>query len=129
MGKSNWKVGDWAILDMEIVQIKELEKYTEVTTGIISTSGNLLGRLRPLNLRNKVTAESFDYLYRQLKTIRGERGFNYPDIHRYFADLCRRAMDGKEDDTTAMDAANDFVRQARDYKPVIDGIHLFYRAA
>jgi hypothetical protein len=129
MTKTEWKVGDWAILDMEIVQIKQIVPYTEVTTGIISTSGSLLDRLRPFNLRNKVTAESFDYSYRLLKTIRGEGGFNYPDIHRYFADLCREAMDGKEDDRTAMDAANEFVRKARDYEPVIDGIDLFRSAA
>jgi hypothetical protein len=129
MEKTNWKVGDWAILDMDIVQIKKLDEWVEVTTGIISTSGHLLDRLRPFNLRNKVTAESFEYLYRQLKTIRGERGFNYPDISRYFADLCCEAMDGEEDDTSAMDAASDFVRRARDYQPVIDGVDLFYQAA
>lgn len=129
MTKTEWKVGDWAILDMEIVQIKQLSSYTEVTTGIISTSGNLLDRLRPFNLRNKVTAESFDCAYRQLKTIRGERGFNYPDIHCYFANLCREAMDGKEDDSAPYEAANDFVRRARDYEPVIDGIDLFRSAA
>lgn len=124
-----WKVGDWAVFDMEIVQIKQIEPYIEVSTGIISTSGRLLDRLRPLTLRNKVTAESFDYYYRELKKLRGNGGFNYPEISRLFCDLSLQAMDGAEDDKAPYDEAAAFVRDARDYKPIIQGVHLFRDAA
>lgn len=129
MSKLMWKVGDWAVFDMEIVQIKQLDPYVEVTTGVISTSGRLLDRLRPLNLRNKVTAESFEFWYRELSKLRGERGFNYPDISRLFCDLALEAMDGAEDDRKPHEKAQAFVREARDYKPLIQGIHLFRDAA
>jgi hypothetical protein len=129
MAKHTWKAGDWAVFDLEIVQIKQVEPYVEVTTGIISTSGNLLERLRPLNLRNKVTADSFEYYYKELRKLRGERGFNYPDISRLFCDLALQAMDGPEDDKEPYDKAQSFVRDARDYKPKIQGVHLFRDAA
>jgi hypothetical protein len=121
----NWKIGDWAVFEMDIVQIKQTEPYVEVSTGIITSSGNLLERLRPLTLRNKVTAESFDYYYKELRTLRGERGFNYPDISRLFCGLALQAMDGPEDNKVPYDKAAAFVREARDYKPMIQGIHLF----
>jgi hypothetical protein len=129
MAKLNWKAGDWAVFDLEIVQIKQVEPYVEVTTGIITTSGDLLDRLRPLTLRNKVTAESFEYYYKDLRKLRGERGFNYPDINRLFCDLALQAMDGPENDKEPYDKAQAFVRDARDYKPKIQGIHLFRDAA
>lgn len=129
MTKFTWKAGDWAVFGMEIVQVKQIEPYVEVTTGIISTSGKLLDRLRPLTLRNKVTVESFDYYYRELKTIRGHRDFNYPDISRLFCDLALQAMDGPEDDKEPYDKAQAFLRDARDYKPKIQGVHLFRSVA
>jgi hypothetical protein len=129
MPKLTWKAGDWAVFDLEIVQIKTIEPYVEVTTGIISTSGNLLDRLRPLTLRNKVTVETFEYYYKELSKLRGERGFNYPDISRLFCGLALQAIDGAEDDRRPYDNAQAFVRDARDYKPVIQGIHLFRDAA
>lgn len=129
MKKLAWRAGDWAVFDLEIVQIKQVEPYCEVTTGIISTSGKLLDRLRPLTLRNKVTVESFAYYYKELSRIRGERGFNYPDISRLFCDLALQAMDGAEKDEKPYDKAQAFVRDARDYKPIIQGINLFRDAA
>jgi hypothetical protein len=124
-----WKVGDWAVFDLEIVQIKKIKPYVEVTTGIITSSGNLLDRLRPFTLRNKVTAESFEFYYKELSKLRGECGFNYPDIHCLFCNLALQAMDGPEDNKKPYDKAQTFVREARDYKPVIQGVHLFRDAA
>ena len=51
----NWKVGDWAVFDLGIVQIKEIRENgsASVSDGLIETSGMLLDRLRPLTLRNK----------------------------------------------------------------------------
>ncbi|MDB5656122.1 MAG: hypothetical protein JWQ94_3735 [Tardiphaga sp.] len=125
--KSNWKIGDWAIFDLEIVQIKEIRDNgnAEVSTGMISTSGDILPRLRELTLRNKVTAESLEYQYRALRGIKGERGFNYPDINRYFCELSLMAIDGDEKDSTFFDKATEFVHLARDYTPVIHGVELF----
>jgi hypothetical protein len=123
-----WKADDWAVFDLRIVQIRKLTPYIEVSDGSFTTSGNLVDRLRPLTLRNKATIEWFDWHYRELRKIRGERGFNYPDISRYFANLSLDAMDGAEDDKTAFDAASNFVREAQDHKPVIGGVQLF-RAA
>lgn len=129
MTKLNWKAGDWAVFDLDIVQIKKVDPYVEVSTGTISTSGKLLDRLRPLTLRNKATIETFDYYYNELRKMRGERGFNYPDISRLFCDLALQAMDGAEDDKEPYDQVQAFVRDARDYKPVIHGVHLFRDAA
>lgn len=125
-----WKVGDWAVFDRDIVQIKEIREGggTSVSEGSFETSGMLLDRLRPLTLRNKRTAEWFDYYYRDLNKINGHAGFNFPDISRYFSNQALRAMDGAEDDKAPFDEVMEFVRQARDYVPVIQGVQLF-RAA
>jgi hypothetical protein len=122
--KSSWKVGDWAVFDLDIVQIKQLDEYCEVSTGIINTSGDLVDRLRPLTLRNKVIVESMKYMYRELKSIRGESGFNYPDISEHFNELARNAIDSM-DTGPYMDAANSFVQEAQKYTPIIQGINLF----
>lgn len=130
MSEFTWKAGDWAVFDRDIVQIKEIREGNScsVSEGSFETSGMLLDRLRPLTLRNKRTIEYFDHYYRKLSTINGERGFNYPDISRYFSSLALRAMDGPEDDKAPYEEAQEFYRQARDYAPVIQGIGLF-RAA
>lgn len=129
MAEFTWKEGDWAVFDRDIVQIKEIRDFgCSVSEGMFETSGHLLDRLRPLTLRNKRTIEYFDYYYRELKHIRGERGFNYPDISRYFSNLALRAMDGPDEDKAPYDEAQSFVRQARDYVPEIQGVQLF-RAA
>jgi hypothetical protein len=85
----------------------------------------LLDRLRPLTLRNKRIIEWFDWHYNELRKLRGEGGFNYPDISRYFSNQALQAIDKADNDKTPFDEAQDFVRQARDYKPVIQGIQLF----
>lgn len=122
-----WKVGDWAVFDRDIVQIKEIREGNScsVSEGMFETSGMLLDRLRPLTLRNKRAVEYFDHYYKKLSEIRGERGFNYPDISSHFSSLALQAMDGDEKDTAPFDAAQDFFKQARDYTPVIQGVALF----
>lgn len=128
----DWKVGDWAVFDFDIVQITEMREAggQTVSEGTINTSGMLLDRLRPLTLRNKRIAEWFGWHYRELNKIRGERGFNYPDINRHFCALALRAIDEADsgDNKAPFEEAQEFIREARDYKPVIHGIHLF-RAA
>jgi hypothetical protein len=125
--KFDWKVGDWAVVDMDIVQIKQLEPYVVVTTGIINTSGqsNLLDRLRPLTVRNKIIVETFDYYYKELRKIRGNGGFNYPDISQLFSQLALQCIDAADGTEDFYRQAQDFIRLARDYKPVIHGVHLF----
>ncbi len=122
-----WKIGDWAVFEHDIVQIKEIREGggCTVSEGSSETSGMLLDQLRPLTLRNKRTIEYFDYYYRELNTIRGERGFNYPDIKRHFAILALKAIDGLDVEKAPYDAARDFLQQAKDYMPVIQGVHLF----
>jgi|SRR6267154_3872810 len=122
-----WKVGDWAIFNLDIVQIKDIRDSggASVSEGSFETSGRILERLRPLTLRNKRTIEHFDWYYKQLDKITGERGFNYPRISDHFHELSRKAMDGDEKDTGPFDAARDFVEQAKAYVPVIQGINLF----
>jgi len=126
----DWKVGDWAIFDRDIVQIKQFYESggCEVSDGSFSTSGMLLDRLRPLTLRNKRIGEWFEWHYGELRKIRGERGFNYPDINRLFSELCLQAIDGPDDDRSPFEKAQEFIREAKDYAPVILGVHLF-RAA
>ena len=122
-----WKEGDWAVFERDIVQIKEIREggSCSVSDATCETSGMLLGRLRSLTLRNKGTIEYFDFYYRELSKLRGERGFNYPDISRYFSALALEAMDGDKDDKGPYEKAQDFVRLARDYTPKIHGISLF----
>lgn len=124
---TEWKVGDWAVFDRDIVQIKEIREggSCSVSEGSVETSGMLLDRLRPLTLRNKRAVEWFDWHYKELSKIRGERGFNYPDISQLFSRFALRAMDGSEDDKAPFEEAQDFIRQARDYTPVIQGVQLF----
>jgi len=128
MTKYDWKAGDWAVMDMGIFQIKQVDPFVEVSDGAVSISGRLLDRLRPLTLRNKATAETFDWYYKELKKLRGERGFNYPDINRLFCGWALEAMDGPVEDRAPFEKAQEFVRAARDLTPVIHGINLF-RAA
>lgn len=125
----DWKVGDWAVFERDIVQIKEIRDYgCSVSDGSIETSGQLFDRLRPLSLRNKRITEWFAWHYRELNKVRGERGFNYPDISRHFSKLALRAIDGPDEDKSPFEEAQDFIRQARDYAPEIQGVNLF-RAA
>jgi hypothetical protein len=128
--QTEWKAGDWAVFDLKIVQIKEIRDSgcCEVSDGMFATCGHLLGRLRPLTLRNKAITEYFDYWYGELRNINGNAGFNYPDISRHFSQLALNAIDGDPKDASNHDLATEFVREARRYTPVIQGVGLF-RAA
>jgi hypothetical protein len=121
----NWKIGDWAVFDLRIVQITEMNNFLEVSDGSISSGGDFIDRLRPLTLANKSIIESFDYFYKELHRIKGERGFNYPDIRRYFCALALRQIDEMPKDGSIFDKARDFIRKAQEYKAVIDGVCLF----
>ena len=124
-----FKEGDWVVFDLAVGQVKKNDgKFQEFSDGHLNTSGQLADRFRPLTLRNKAIIESVDFYYKSLREIDGERGFNYPDISRYFAQVARDAIDG-EDREDMLKPASDFVRAARDYTKVIDGVRLFRRAA
>jgi hypothetical protein len=126
-----WKVGDWCVYEMEVGQITRMEGgITEFSTGMFTSAGvGITENLRPLTLRNKALAEKFAYYYAELSKIDGEGGFNYPRIHEHFARLTRAAIDDVsakgEMAEHAVERAQAFVRGARDYVPVIDGVALF----
>jgi hypothetical protein len=132
MMETNWKVGDWCIFDLDIVQIKEFRgenhEIVEVSDGSLCTSGRLADRLRPLTLRGKRIIEYFDYYYSELRKIDGEAGVNYPDIARYFQRLALDAIDADKDAGQPIyDKAPAFVKAAKGYAPLIDGVALFRR--
>lgn len=128
---TNWKVGDWVVLDMRIGQIERIEDdgYAEFTDGIFASSGNgLAERFRPLTLRNKVIAQTYDNYYGKLRLIDGEAGFNYPAINDYFCDLMLETIDAGEDEKvmrSCYDKMEEFIRRAWRYESVIDGVSLF----
>lgn len=127
---SPWKVGDWCIHDLNIGQILRLPDsdgsgYAEFSDGSFSTSGRLSDRFRPLTLQNKYIIEWFAAQYGYLHKIAGEGGFNYPDIHHHFENLAREAIDGEPECKAPFDKATEFVRSARDYQPIIQGVALF----
>jgi hypothetical protein len=121
-----WKAGDWVTFDRAVGQIKEIRDggYASFSDGHFETSGRLLDRFRPLTLRNKSIVETFEIIYRRLDDLPGNAGFNYPDISSHFSNLALQAIDAK-DNAKMFDMAQEFVREARDYKPVIQGIGLF----
>ena len=122
-----WKIGDWCVFDLDIVQITEIRDGggMSVSEGQFTTSGMLEDRLRPLTLRNKSTIEWVAYYYKELGKLRGDDGFNYPDIHQHFCNLSRRAMDGDPNDRAAQDQIMEFCLAAKKYTPMIQGVHLF----
>ncbi len=132
----DWKAGDWVVFDLRIGQIKKIEDggFAEFSDGSFGTSGMLADRFRPLTLHNKCTIEYFDYYYNELRKLNGEAGFNYPYISQHFAQLSLDAIDEGEngDQKVPREKAEQFYREARDYKPMIQGIPLFrqnFRAA
>lgn len=128
--KMEVKEGDWVVFDMRVGQIKRIHdnEFPEFSDGTMNTSGRIADRCRPLTLRNKRIAENFDYYYNSLREIDGERGFNYPDIHRYFSQLALDAIDA-DDHEKMFDQAQAFVMAARDHTPTIDGVSLFGHAS
>lgn len=126
----NVNEGDWVVFDLRVGQIKKIHdgKYQEFSDGHIGTSGRIADRCRPLTLRNKAITETVEYYYKSLKEIDGETGFNYPDISNYFSQIALDAIDG-EDHKEMFSRAQAFVRAARDYERIIDGVRLFRRSA
>lgn len=123
----DWKIGDWAVFERSVVQIKKLEEggFATVSDSFFETSGKFADRLRPLTLKNKRIAETFETYYKRLDDINGNAGFNYPDISRYFSQLALSAIDGDEKDQSPYEKAQEFVHDARAYTAVIQGIPLF----
>ena len=124
----DWKAGDWVTYDLDVGQIKEVRDggCATVSNGHVEMSGVIADRFRPLTLRNKCIVETFDIYYRRLRNIDGEAGFNYPDIHRYFSHLALMAIDDDTEESKKFhELAQDFAREARDYKAVIHGVRLF----
>jgi hypothetical protein len=126
----DWEVGDWVVFDLRVGQIKELREDggASFSDGFFETSGRLTYRFRPLTLKNKNIVETFDTFYHRLREIDGNSGFNYPDISRYFSQLALEAIDA-DDGASFYKKAQEFIRGARDYKPIIDNVKLFRRAA
>lgn len=120
-----WKVGDWVIFDLSIGQIKRMGDFEEFSDGSFATSGRLADRFRPLTLRGKSIIEYFDHYYRALNNIEGHAGFNFPDIFQHFSQLARDAIDDEAAQKDYLEKAKDFFGEARDYKPIIQGISLF----
>jgi len=111
------KVGDWVIQDYAIKQIRKIEENgsTEVSDGAFSTSGySILKSCRPLNLRNKRYAESIQYQYDELKKVKGSNALNWPDINRYFSDLCLKAIDDTKTDYKEGET-NQYLKEAREF--------------
>ena len=126
--EKKWEVGDWAVFDREIVQVTEIRPSggATVSNGTTNTSGSssLLEQLRPLTLRNKYIAETFAWYYKELYGVKGHGGFNFPDISTWFNELVLQVIDNP-DRARPYHEVQEFVRLARDYTPVIQGINLF----
>lgn len=128
----NIKEGDWVIYDRKINLVRKCSysDSLELSDGYICTSCSDLSHARPLNLRNKVIAENIDHYYKSLRKIDGEAGFNYPDINRYFTSLTIEAIDADDKEIRGFyDKAMNFVKLARDYAKIIDGVYLFREAS
>jgi hypothetical protein len=123
---TNWKVGDWVTYEMRVGQIKEINSAGNAifSDGTFQTSGRLQDLFRPLTLRNKSIVETFDNIYNRLREIDGEAGFNYHDIHSHFSALALSAID-HADSKPYIAEATQFVVDAREYKGLIQGVHLF----
>lgn len=125
------KDDDWVVCDRRIGQVSQIREdgMARFRDGFSELGGHILEDCRPLTLRSKAIAETFDIYYKRLKEIDGNAGFNYPDISRYFSNLTLNAIDHPEGEKQFYEMGQEFIREARDYKPVIDGIRLFRRAA
>jgi hypothetical protein len=120
-----WKVGDWVTYEMRVGQITRLEDgYASFSDGFFEASGRLQDYFRPLTLRNKAIVENFDTIYNRLREIDGEGGFNYPDIQAHFSALALSAIDNP-DAGPYQTEAEQFVRDANEYKGLIQGVKLF----
>jgi hypothetical protein len=122
-----WKVGDWVICELEIGQVSEVGAWHSFKNGATELSGDIEPRFRPLTLRNKCIVEYFAKRYASLQEIDGSQGFNFPDIHSHISWLCLQAIDETDvkRHNALCDRVDDFVRDAKKYKPVIQSVALF----
>jgi len=122
-----FKIGDWVVYGLKTGQIKDIrdDGIAEFGDGFTVTSGRLIEDFRPLTLRSKRIVEAIDTYYQRLRDQDGSAGFNFPDINRYFSGLVLYAIDGSDEDDTAYHKANEFLKEAREYHPVIAGVRLF----
>jgi len=124
---SEWKAGDWVIYNLSVGQIKEIRNdgMASFSDGSFETSGMLQEWFRPLTLRNKAIIENFEIYLNRLRDIDGEQGFNHPDIKAHFVGLALRAIDDVREANGCYSEAESFVADARNYKPLIQGVKLF----
>ena len=127
MSQIQFKAGDWVVFDLKVGQLKEVGTCDsgEFSDGFICCHGRILDRCRELTLRNKATVEAFEIYYQRLREIDGEAGFNWPRIHDHFAQMALKAIDDPEHATNVHDMALEFVKEARNYTLVIQGVPLF----
>jgi hypothetical protein len=135
--KQMWQKGDWVIHNYKIKQVTGTEKgvVIEVSCGVLTcSSDNLEPYLRPLTLRNKVYAEGIEYYYLMLRNLPNSRNLNWPEINRYFCDLCLKAIDdpkvkyGENEMNQFLQEARDFVSKTReilDESQEVNGIQLW----
>lgn len=128
-----FQVGDWVISRYRIQQITKMEgnAVREITDGYIRQSALSLN-VRPLNLRSKVFAESFQRYDEKLRNLNGSNSLNWPDISRHFEALCMKAIDysGHLDEgqmNPYLKEGQEFVSKVQDamsVSTVIDGVRL-----
>lgn len=131
-----YQKGDWVIHDYEIYQVMEVidGNAAELSNGYVRCYGKGL-KVRPLTLRSKVFAETFKDYRSKLNATPGSHALNWPDIHRYFSNLCLEAIDStaeyKEGETNKFVVeGSEFVNRTIDALrmiPDINGINLFRR--
>lgn len=137
--KQMYQVGDWVIHNFEIKQVTRTEKgiVREVSCGSFSTSSSSLDDyIRPLTLKSKRYAESIAYSYKRLRELPGSNSLNWPDINRYFSELCLLAIDNAKpkyhegEINEYLLKAEDFVMKAKEQienVSSVNGVSLFRR--
>jgi hypothetical protein len=93
----NFKVGDWVYHNFELCQIMNYSDdlgVHELSTGAFGTGGRNLFCV-PLNKRNKLISEEFEFQYRKLKDL---QGLNFPDIFSYLIETWEICVSETSDD-------------------------------
>lgn len=124
------KDDDWVVCGLSIGQISQIREngLARFRDGFSELGGRILDSCRPLTVRNKAIVETFEIYYKRLKEIDGNSGFNYPDINRHFSLLALSCIDNPEADGKFFEQGQEFIREARYYTRVIQGVNLFRRA-
>ena len=116
---AKFSVGDWALFEHNIVQIKKTKdnRVTSVSDGSIETGGwDLSDCLFPLTIEGKSCADWFHYHYIELHREEGSNKLNWPDLSRKIVDLWADTMLvlGDEEKTRASyDKASEFFREVK----------------